>query len=221
MFDAIAHRYDFLNHLLSFGIDKYWRKKAVELLDIKPGMKLIDIATGTCDLALEALKRKPKCIYGVDLSFNMLLLAKGKIESRSCHDSIQILSAAAEKLPFRDSSFDGGMVAFGVRNFIDLHEGLRNIYRVLKPGSRFVVLEFSKPRMFPIKQIFFLYFKSILPIIGRIFSKNEHAYHYLPESVIDFPEGETFKNILSENGFEHATSQTLTFGIVTLYSAEK
>ncbi len=221
MFDSIAHRYDFLNHLLSMGLDFYWRKKCVRTLGITPAKVILDVATGTCDLAISASRRKPKKIIGVDVSLNMLAIGRTKIAGASPVPPVSLVSSSAEKLPFRNDAFDGAMVAFGVRNFYDLEEGVRQIFRVLKPGARFSVLEFSKPAVFPVKQIYFFYFTRILPLIGRVFSKDQNAYTYLPESVIRFPEGPEFASVLSSAGFREVTAERITFGIVTLYTALK
>ncbi len=221
MFDSIAHRYDFLNHLLSIGFDYRWRRTAVREMALTPESVILDIATGTCDLALEAVRYAPKKIVGSDIAVNMLRIGRSKIEERRRSRSIELVAGSAEHLAFKSGSFDAAMAAFGVRNFSDLDEGLRQIQRVLKPGGRFVVLEFSKPRLFPFKQIYFFYFRRILPLIGRVFSNDKSAYTYLPESVMAFPENPVFKAKLIDAGFSRVSYQRLTLGIVTLYKAVK
>ncbi len=221
MFDAIAHRYDFLNHLLSLGFDYRWRREAIRQMMISKGSLLLDCATGTCDLSLEAMKQEPGKIVGIDISMNMLGLGRKKILNRGFQDRIGLVASSAEAMPFRENRFDAAMVAFGVRNFSDLDEGLSQIRRVLKPGGRLVVLEFSKPTAFPFKQVYFFYFRTILPLIGRIFSHDKNAYKYLPKSVLAFPDGERFCGKLKEAGFGKATSMRKTFGIVTIYIADK
>ncbi len=221
MFDSIAHRYDLLNHLLSFGVDHRWRRTAVREMGITSTSIILDIATGTCDLALEAMQYGPKKIVGSDIAVNMLRIGRSKIEERRRSGSIELVAAGAEHLAFKSGSFDAAMAAFGVRNFSDLDEGLRQIHRVLRPGGRFVILEFSKPRLFPFKQIYFFYFKRILPLVGRAFSKDKSAYAYLPASVMAFPDNEAFKAKLTDAGFSRVSYQRLTLGIVTLYKAVK
>ena len=220
MFDAIAHRYDFLNHFLSLGADVYWRRVAVRKLMIEPTSVVLDCATGTCDCAIAASKYSPRKIVGIDISINMLRYGKEKLERKSL-STIDLVDASIEHPAFRTEYFDRAIVAFGVRNFLDLGKGLGQIHGVMKPGGRFVVLEFSKPRRFPMKQIYFFYFRRILPLIGRFISNNKNAYSYLPASVMEFPEGEAFAAKLTEAGFNNVTSQRLTFGIVTIYTAVK
>lgn len=220
MFDAIAHRYDFLNHLLSLGVDYCWRRIAVRQLCISSDSVILDCATGTCDLALAAAQYSPKKIVGIDISLKMLQRGKKKLKKRST-TTIDLVESSTENLAFRAECFNEAMVAFGVRNFFNLEKGLKQIHRVLKPGSHFIVLEFSKPRYFPVKQLYFFYFRYILPLIGQIISKDKNAYSYLPESVMEFPEGDAFIVKLIEAGFRNIFSRRLTFGIVTVYQAMK
>jgi len=221
MFDNISPRYDFLNHFLSLGIDILWRKKAVkELKGIKPKY-ILDIATGTGDFAIEALSLKPEKIIGVDISEGMLSFGRKKLARRKLNDKIELRMGDSEKLLFDDNTFDAVIVAFGVRNFENLEKGLRDMLRVLKPGGKVVVLEFSKPTKFPMKQLYNLYFKYILPIIGRLISKDRAAYTYLPESVKAFPDGPLFIDILERVGFKETLCKPLTFGISSIYTGTK
>lgn len=225
MFDHIAPRYDFLNHALSLGIDHYWRRVTIgklqqALVERQPGTtQLLDIATGTGDLAIAALRLKPGKITGVDISREMLDKGRGKLRKRGLQDRIELLQGDSEQLQFADNQFDGAMCAYGVRNFEQLQAGLQEIRRVLKPGAMFVVLEFSRPDRFPVKQLFGFYFRKILPVLGRLVSKDARAYHYLQESVAVFPEGEAFLQELKKAGFQSPTCQRLTFGITSIYTA--
>lgn len=222
MFNNIARRYDFLNHFLSLGIDKIWRRKAIKYLsNLNKNPILLDIACGTGDLAIEALKLNPQKIIGIDISSEMLKIGQQKIEQKNCSHIIQLQNGDAENIPFGDNYFDGITVAFGVRNFENLSKGLAEMWRVLKPGGHLVVLEFSKPRIFPVKQIYQIYFHAILPFIGKVFSKDKSAYAYLPESVNRFPEREQFISELKKAGFTQCVYNTLTFGIATLYYASR
>ena len=221
MFDSISGNYDFLNHFLSLGIDIQWRKKAIKLLaDGKPKF-ILDVATGTGDFAIEALKLNPEKIIGVDISEGMLEIGKKKIKANGHSSVIELMTGDSENLPFEENKFDAVIVAFGVRNFENIEKGLVEMLRVIKPGGRAVVLEFSKPRGFPIKQLYSFYFKFVLPKIGRLFSRDSSGYTYLPESVQAFPDGDDFLSILSRLGYKNATCQTLTFGISSLYTATK
>lgn len=217
MFDAIAPRYDLLNRVLSAGIDQRWRRKAVEMLRPEGPRRILDVATGTADLAIEALRLDPEKVVGVDISEQMLDRGRAKVASRGATEQIVLRKGDSEKLPFSDGQFDAAMVAFGVRNFEDLRLGLSEIKRVLKPGGSLVVLEFSRPRTFPIKQIYNLYFLHILPRIGRAVSKDDGAYTYLPESVLAFPDGDDFLEEMRVAGFDNLRRQRLTFGIASLY----
>lgn len=221
MFDNISHRYDFLNHFLSLGIDKAWRKKAIALLKPHQPKLLLDVATGTADFALQALKLNPEKVIGVDISEGMLEVGRHKIKARSLEHKIELAYGDSENLPFEENKFDAVTVAFGVRNFENLEKGLREIFRVLKPGGKVVVLEFSRPRKFPFKQVYSFYFKAILPKIGRFVSSDKAAYTYLPESVEAFPDGEDFLRILNLVGFKRTQCKALTFGISSIYSGTK
>lgn len=222
MFDNIARRYDFLNHLLSLGIDRYWRKKAVGFLKDKKSFTILDVATGTGDLAITAYKiLKPEKIIGIDLSEKMLEIGRNKIAHKLPDAKIELQRGDSENLNFEDNVFDAVTVAFGVRNFENLEKGLAEIYRILIPGGWFVILEFSKPHHFPVKQLYGFYFKRILPFIGRIFSKDTGAYKYLPESVMVFPDGDNLIRYLGRAGFTSCSFRPLTLGIVTIYTAQK
>ena len=223
MFDNISPRYDLLNHLLSLGVDVLWRKQAIRMLKKrKPHPQLImDIATGTGDFALEALVLAPDKIIGVDISAGMLEVGRQKIKKQGLEDRIEMIQADSENLPFEDNMFDAVIVAFGVRNFEDLRKGLKEMNRVLKPGGVVTILEFSRLRTFPFKQLFNLYFTQILPRIGSLISKDQSAYTYLPESVQAFPDGEDFLKILKETGYTQTEWKSLTFGVSAIYVASK
>lgn len=221
MFDSISKRYDFLNHFLSLGIDKSWRKKAVSYLkDDKPKL-VLDVATGTADLAIECLTLNPEKVIGVDLSDGMLDMGRKKLLERKLDGKIELRKGDSEKLLFEDNYFDACTVGFGVRNFENLDLGLSEIYRVLKPGAKLVVLEFSKPRVFPVKQVYNLYFNTILPFWGRYISKSSSAYSYLPESVRHFPDGTDFLAHLEKAGFANTSMKSLSFGICSIYVGSK
>ncbi|PLX13553.1 MAG: bifunctional demethylmenaquinone methyltransferase/2-methoxy-6-polyprenyl-1,4-benzoquinol methylase UbiE [Marinilabiliales bacterium] len=222
MFNNIARRYDFLNHFLSLGIDKIWRKKAIRNLHGIPSNPVIlDVATGTGDLAIAALKLNPEKVIGIDISLEMLNIGIEKIKKKKLDHIIELKKGDSENLEFESNSFDGLTVAFGVRNYENLNKGLSEMYRVIKENGKLVVLEFSKPRAFPVKQIYNFYFRYILPGIGKIISKDSSAYTYLPESVNQFPERESFVTELEKVGFKNTTFETLSFGIATLYVAKK
>lgn len=221
MFDNISRRYDFLNHFLSLGIDRGWRKKAINLLRPLNPRQLLDVATGTGDFALQALSLNPEKITGVDISDGMLQVGRKKIQDRNVADKIVLQLADSENLPFEENKFDAVTVGFGVRNFEHLERGLEEIFRVLKPGGVAVILEFSRPRKFPFKQGYNFYFKFILPKIGRIVSSDKTAYTYLPESVEAFPDGEDFLRILRDVGFKQTQCKSLTFGISSIYTGTK
>jgi len=221
MFDNISGKYDFLNHFLSLGVDKTWRRKAINtLMPYKPQF-ILDVATGTGDFAIQALKLKPVKVTGIDISEGMLNKGRAKLAARQLTGRVELLAGDSENIPFEENKFDAVTVAFGVRNFEDLERGLREIYRVLRPGGHLVVLEFSSPRLFPFRQIYNFYFRHILPKIGRLISKDQAAYTYLPESVRLFPDGEKFTNILRSVGFKKTTCKSLTFGISSVYSGQK
>ncbi len=217
MFNNISKRYDFLNHFLSLGIDKLWRKKAVkQLKDINPE-RMLDIATGTGDFAVALLKLNPKEIIGVDISSGMLEVGNDKMRKRGYSDRIKLVLGDSENLQFDDSYFDGVTVAFGVRNFENLEKGLAEMLRVIKPGGKAVILEFSKPKRFPIKQLFGFYSKRLIPFIGKLVSKDKRAYEYLPESVEAFPEGQAFMDIMNSVGYKNINGIPLSGGIATIY----
>lgn len=222
MFNNISKTYDFLNHFMSLGIDILWRKKAIgELKKLKPQM-ILDVATGTGDFAFEAIKiLNPTKVIGVDISKGMLDVAEEKITKRGLSDRFEVRLGDSEKLLFDDNTFDAVTVAFGVRNYENLEKGLNDMFRVLKPGGKIVILEFSKPQRFPIKQLYNFYFNSITPAIGKIFSKDNSAYKYLPESVAAFPDGRNFLNLMRKAGFSDTKYQPLTFGISSIYSGVK
>ena len=222
MFNNISKTYDFLNHFMSLGIDIIWRKKAInELKKDKPQL-ILDVATGTGDFAFEALSiLKPKKIIGVDISQGMLDIAKQKIAKRNLSSHFEVKLGDSEKLPFNADEFDAVTVAYGVRNFENLETGLADIYRVLKPGGKAVVLEFSKPRVFPVKQLYKFYFNYITPGIGKLFSKDARAYTYLPESVAAFPDGAAFTGLMDKAGFKNTKSRPLAFGICSIYTGVK
>ena len=222
MFDEIAPRYDLLNRLLSFGIDRGWRKKAVDLLaDAINGRprRLLDVATGTADLAIEALSLSPDEVVGVDISNGMLEGGREKVRKAGLGKRVTLVQADAIDLPFEDDAFDGAFVAFGVRNFEDLKAGLEGIRRVLRPGAPLVILETSQPTRFPFKQGYRFYSGVLMPMIGKAVSGNEEAYQYLPESARQFPYGEAFLNELRAAGFTEAIAQPQTFGVASLYRA--
>jgi len=221
MFNNISHRYDFLNHFLSLGIDKIWRKTAVGLLRPSNPRFILDVATGTGDFAIQALTLHPQKVTGVDISEGMLAIGRKKIEKLKLHGQVELLKGDSEDLLFADGTFDAVTVGFGVRNFENLEKGLTEIRRVLKPNAVLVVLEFSRPRKFPMRQLYNFYFKNILPGLGRLISSDKSAYTYLPESVEVFPDGTDFENILRKVGFKETACKPLTFGISSIYTARK
>ena len=222
MFNAIAKRYDFLNRFLSLGIDQGWRKKAITQFGQKQMTHLLDMATGTADMALMAYKRiHPLCITGMDISEGMMQYGRIKIEEKNLSNKIKLVLGDSTDIPFQDNQFDGAMVAFGVRNFADLEKGLTEIHRVLQPGSKLVILEFSQPVNFWFKPIYNLYMKWITPTVGKIFSGNKAAYAYLNESVIAFPEGKAFISIFEKSGFKQVSQQKLSLGICSIYCGSK
>ncbi len=220
MFDNIAFRYDFLNSLLSLGIHKGWRKKAVKVFRDKKPRFILDVATGTGDLAIEDLKANPEKVIGVDISAGMLEAGRKKIKKAGLENKIELQLVDAEGLPFADNYFDVITVAFGVRNFENLEKGLQEMQRVLKPGGDLVIIEFSKPKGF-FSVFYKFYFNYITPAIGRLFSKDHRAYSYLPESVEAFPYGEAFCKILSRCGYKGPKAMPLTFGVASIYTATK
>ena len=222
MFDRISPKYDALNHLLSFNIDKVWRKKTAKAVAKSQPKTILDLATGTADLAIAVAKRNPHAhLIGMDISEKMLDIGKAKVAQRKMENQIELRLGDAAALPFENDSFDAVTVAFGVRNFEDLYEGLSEISRVLKPGGQAVILEFSMPEKFPVKQLYRFYFKRLLPFIGKIISKDNNAYSYLPDSVEKFPKPDTFSKSLASFGLGKCKTKRLTMGIATLYISEK
>lgn len=221
MFDNIAPKYDFLNHFLSFGIDKKWRRRAIRILMQHSVSNILDVATGTGDFAIESIKSGAQKVTGVDISEQMLAIGRAKVEAMGFGRQIILKKADSEELCFSDNSFDAVTVAFGVRNFENLSKGLDELYRVLKPGGVICILEFSKPKYFPVKQLYSLYSFYILPILGRFFSKDNTAYNYLPESVEKFPDEEEFLAFLIKSGFDKTKQYRQTFGIATIYTGLK
>jgi demethylmenaquinone methyltransferase/2-methoxy-6-polyprenyl-1,4-benzoquinol methylase len=221
MFNNISRHYDLLNHVLSLGIDRSWRKKAIKILKPLKPKHILDVATGTGDFALQAMELHPEKITGIDISEGMLEIGRKKIGERNLSSVIELQRGDSENIQFAENKFDAVTVGFGVRNFENLESGLREIRRVMKPGALLVVLEFSRPRKFPFRQLYRFYFKLILPKIGRLISKDRSAYTYLPESVEAFPDGADFENILKKVGFKETTCRPLTFGISSIYTAQK
>ena len=222
MFNNISGTYDFLNHFMSLGIDIIWRKKAIRQLKAEQPKSILDVATGTGDFAFEAIKiLKPNKVTGVDISAGMLEVAKRKIRERKLEHVFSVRLGDSEKLPFDDNQFDAITVAYGVRNYENLERGLADMRRVLKPGGKIVILEFSKPRRFPVKQLYNFYFKYITPFLGKLFSKDARAYQYLPESVAAFPDGVAFTQLMERVGFDQTKQIILTFGISSIYTGIK
>ncbi|MCF6223530.1 MAG: bifunctional demethylmenaquinone methyltransferase/2-methoxy-6-polyprenyl-1,4-benzoquinol methylase UbiE [Flavobacteriaceae bacterium] len=221
MFDTVSSNYDFLNRVLTFGIDVSWRKKVVNFVCAQKAKNVLDIATGTGDLAIMLAQANIDKVTGLDISAGMLNVGKKKIVTLNLEDKIDMILGDSENLPFSDHSFDAITVGFGVRNFENLEQGLNEIYRVLKPKGVFVVLETSQPTKFPIKQGFAFYSKSIIPTVGKMLSKDKNAYQYLPESAAAFPYGEKFNNILLKIGFNSSKIYPQTFGAATIYRAIK
>ncbi len=221
MFDKISGNYDGLNRVISFGIDIKWRKKVVALVSEKKPENILDIATGTGDLAINLVETGAKEIIGLDISEGMLEVGRKKIGDKQLSEKIKMVQADSEALPFDNETFDAITVAFGVRNFENLEKGLSEIYRVLKPNGIFVILETSVPTKFPYKQGYKFYSTSLLPVIGKLFSKDKAAYSYLSESAAVFPYGTEFNNILSKTGFIDIEDKPQTFGVATIYTASK
>lgn len=221
MFDTISSNYDGLNRVISLGIDVKWRKKVVKIVAKNNPKQILDIATGTGDLALMMANLKPDKIIGLDISPGMLAVGKQKIAKAKLADKIEMIVGDSEKMPFKDHTFDAITVSFGVRNFANLDKGLQEIARVLKPTGVLVILETSNPTKFPFKQGYKLYTNLFLPIIGKLFSKDKVAYSYLSESANSFPFGLAFNNILQKNGFTHTAHQPVSFGVATIYTAKK
>ena len=221
MFDNIAARYDFLNHFLSLGIDILWRKRAVREIEKVSPKTILDIATGTGDLAIEASVLKPTKIIGVDISEGMLDIGRKKMKANGLESIIELKFGDSENLPFEDNSFDAVTAGFGVRNFEDLTKGLSEMCRVMKKGGKIAILEPAEPTKFPFKQLYGLYFTRFLPLIGKLLSSDNAAYTYLPESVAAFPSGQAFLKELEIAGFKHSQHIKLTFGVAALYIATK
>lgn len=221
MFDKISGNYDGLNRVISFGIDVKWRKKVIKLVEATNPVSVLDIATGTGDLAISLAKTGASEIIGLDISEGMLAVGRKKIAAENLSEKIKMVKADSEALPYEDNSFDAITVAFGVRNFENLEKGLAEIFRVLKPKGIFVVLETSVPTSFPYKQGYKFYSNKLLPVIGKLFSKDKVAYSYLSESAAAFPFGEQFNNILRKIGFINVEDKPQTFGVATIYTASK
>ena len=221
MFDNVSSNYDFLNRLLTFGIDVSWRKKVVNFVLKHQAKTVLDIATGTGDLAIMLAEENTDKVTGLDISSGMLEVGKQKVLKLNLGHKLEMVLGDSEKLSFKDHSFDAITVGFGVRNFENLEKGLQEIYRVLKPKGIFIVLETSQPTKFPVKQGFQFYSKYIIPTIGKMFSKDKNAYKYLPESAAVFPYGEEFNNILLKTGFNTSEVHPQTFGAATIYKAIK
>ncbi len=221
MFDTISGEYDGLNRVISFGIDIKWRKKVVALIKATNPKNVLDIATGTGDLAINLAETSADKIVGLDISSGMLEVGKQKIKAKNLDQKIEMIIGDSENMPFDDNTFDAITVAFGVRNFETLEKGLKDILRVLKPGGIFVILETSVPTKFPFKQGYQFHSKIILPTVGKLFSKDKTAYKYLSESANVFPYGEALNNILRNIGFINVTDMPQTFGVATIYKASK
>lgn len=221
MFDTISENYDGLNRVISLGIDVKWRKKVVDLVARKNPETILDIATGTGDLAILMTATSAQKIVGLDLSAGMLEVGRKKIQERNLADKIELVLGDSENIPFPDNHFDAITVSFGIRNFETLEKGLSEIYRVLKPGGIFVILETSVPTQFPFKQGYALYTKLILPLVGKLFSKDNNAYGYLSESAANFPFGEALNNILKKVSFTECKAMPQTLGVATIYTATK
>ncbi len=221
IFDSIAGKYDLLNHILSFGIDILWRRKAIKMLETRCAKRILDVATGTGDLAIEASGLSPEQIIGIDISRNMIDKAIKKVHDRKLNDIIKLEIGNAENLQFKDRSFDIVMSAFGVRNFENLQSGLKEFFRVLDNNGIALILEFSRPRNYPVNKIYKFYLGIILPFIGRSVSNNHYAYSYLHNTVSEFPDGEDFCLMLREAGFSKTSFYPLTFGIASIYLANK
>lgn len=221
MFDNISKNYDGLNRVISLGIDVKWRKQVVKIIGNNNPKQILDIATGTGDLALMMASLQPEKIIGLDISAGMLEVGKQKINKAKLSDKIEMMVGDSEEMPFENNTFDAITVSFGVRNFANLDKGLREIARVLKPTGVLVILETSNPTKFPFKQGYKLYTNFFLPLVGKLFSKDKVAYSYLSESANSFPFGEVFNNILRKNGFSQVENKPVTFGVATIYTAKK
>lgn len=222
MFDSIAHSYDLLNHLLSMGIDKHWRRAAINSLKPFAPRKMLDVATGTGDFAIMSAKElRPESLLGVDLSEGMMNVAREKVKKEGLEQTISFQQEDCMQLSFPDDSFDALTVAYGIRNFEDLDHGLREMRRVLKPSGRLVIIELTSPQRFPMKQLFWLYSHVLMPLVGKIVSHDSKAYTYLPATMEAFPQGEVMSEILKKAGFTDIRFKRFTFGLSTLYTAAK
>lgn len=221
IFNDIAPKYDLLNHLLSMNIDKGWRRRAMKYIGEHQKGSLLDVACGTGDFSIAAYRKGVKQVTGIDISANMVEVGRKKIREMGLEKYIDLQNGDSEQMNFADGTFDVVTVAFGVRNFEHLELGLKEIYRVLKPGGKAIILEFSMPEHFPMKQLYKFYFRHVLPVIGGWISGNKGAYTYLPESVMKFPQGCTFLNIMSQCGFQNSLRQKLSGGIASIYIGEK
>ena len=221
MFDAIAPTYDLLNHLLSFGLDIRWRKKAIALLEEKRNGAILDIATGSGDLALDALSLQPRMLVATDFAFNMLNVFQQKVEQRGIRQAPLLVSCDAMNLPFKDESFDATMVAFGIRNFADRLQSLKEMHRVLTPGGISLILELTAPHAPIIKLGYSFYAKGLLPLFGKLISRHNSAYKYLPSSITNFPQQEEFAALMSEAGFTDVNFHLLSFGVATIFIGRK
>jgi len=222
MFDSIAWRYDFLNHFLSFNIDRLWRRRAIKIISKSyKSPNILDVATGTADLAIAAMKLHPTGVTGIDISSKMLEIGREKIERKGLAGKIDLIPGDSEKIPFDDNIFDVTMVAFGVRNFADPSKGLREMNRVTRHGGMIMVLEFSKPSAFPFKTIYNFYFRNILPYFGKLFSKDNAAYRYLPDTVMKFPDNDEFLKLLINAGWSETFQVKLTGGVASIYTGIK
>lgn len=221
MFDNISQRYDFLNHLLSLSIDKGWRRKVVYLVHRDKPRRILDVATGTADLAIAMAKIAPESVVGVDISAGMLEVGRQKVRKKGLSELITLEQGDSENLPYPDASFDAITVAFGVRNFENLEKGLREMHRVLRPGGKLLILEFSQPTRFPFKQLYNFYFRNILPLLGKLVSRDQSAYTYLPESVGAFPYGLEMTKILKKCGYRNNRFTPVTFGVASIYESVK
>ena len=222
MFDNIAYRYDFLNRFLSAGVDIWWRKKAIRQLKKLNPKQILDVATGTADVAIMTTSLlHPDKITGIDISDGMLEIGRAKIKKQGLENTIELINGDSEAIIFPDDSFDAVIVAFGVRNFEHLEKGLNEIKRVLKPGGKLVVLEFSQPKAPVVTQLYNVYMKLVAPNVGKLFSKNRNAYKYLDESIKKFPEGKNFTLILDNLGYTNTYCKPLSLGICSIYCGEK
>ena len=222
MFDSIAWRYDFLNHFLSFNIDRLWRRKAIKIISGSyKSPFILDVATGTGDLAIAAMKLNPSKIYGIDISAKMIEIGMEKVKRKGFAGKIELIPGDSENIPFEENEFDVAMVAFGVRNFSNPLKGLAEMMRVIRQGGMIIVLEFSRPSAFPFKPVYNFYFRNILPVFGRLFSRDNAAYRYLPDSVMKFPDNEEFLKLLVQAGCSDTHQVKLTGGVASIYTGIK